>query len=202
MAGGADRFANVSAAVLTGGASTRMGRDKATLPVAGVATATRLARLLEALFEEVLLVGGTPPPEAPGRRIADPAGPVCALRGIAAALAAATTERVLVVATDLPLLTPDFVLGLVAWPEAEAVVPRTADGLQPLCALYRRAPALEAAKAQLESGRLKLTDWLDALETTTLEPEDVAGLDPSGLALTNVNTPEDLRRTEALLTDR
>ena len=74
------RFANVAAAVLLGGASRRMGRDKAQLAHDGVPLATRTARLLAAHFEEVLLVGGAPPDGAPGRRVPDPDGPPCALR--------------------------------------------------------------------------------------------------------------------------
>jgi molybdopterin-guanine dinucleotide biosynthesis protein A len=196
-AGGEARLATVGAALLAGGASARMGSDKAHLPVGGVACATRIARLLAGLFEEVLLVGGDPPRDAPGRRVPDAPGPRCALRGAVAALEAARGERVLLVATDLPLLTPDLVLALVAWPEADAVVPRSADGPHPLCALYRREPALAAARPRLAAGRLKLQDWLDGLDTAWLEPADLARVDPEGTALTNVNTPEELARARA-----
>jgi molybdopterin-guanine dinucleotide biosynthesis protein A len=193
------RIATVSAAILTGGASTRMGSDKARLAIGGRPGATRLAQLLEPLFEELLLVGGDPPPEAPGRRVSDPEGPVCALRGLVAALEAARAPRVLVVATDLPLLTPELVLALVAWPEAEAVVPRSEDGLQPLCALYVRDAALRVAREQLAARRLKLNGLLDALQVAILEPQDLAAIDPMGHALTNVNTPEERARAEVLL---
>jgi len=114
------RIATIAAALLVGGASSRMGRDKSRLEIGGVANATRLARLLGGLFEELLLVGGDPPDDAPGRCVPDPEGPVCALRGLVAALEAARAPRVLVVATDLPLLTADLVLALVAWPESPA----------------------------------------------------------------------------------
>jgi molybdopterin-guanine dinucleotide biosynthesis protein A len=193
------RIATIAAALLVGGASSRMGRDKSQLEVGGVANATRLARLLGALFEELLLVGGDPPAEAPGRRVADPEGPVCALRGLVAALEAARAPRVLVVATDLPLLTPDLVLALVAWPEADAVVPLGTGGIHPLCALYRREPVLPLARAHLAAGRLHLRELLDAITTSYFGPDELARIDPSGRALTNVNTPEDLARAEALL---
>ncbi len=54
------RIANVTGAVLLGGASSRMGRNKATLALGEVALATQAARLLGNLFEDVLLVGGDP----------------------------------------------------------------------------------------------------------------------------------------------
>jgi molybdopterin-guanine dinucleotide biosynthesis protein A len=193
------RIATVAAALLVGGASSRMGRDKSRLEVGGVANATRLARLLGALFEELLLVGGEPPADAAGQRVADAEGPVCALRGLVAALEAARAPRVLVVATDLPLLTADLLLALVAWPEADAVVPLGAAGIQPLCALYRREALLSLARARLAAGRLDLRGLLDAVATSYFGPDDLARVDPSGHALTNVNTPEDRARAEALL---
>jgi molybdopterin-guanine dinucleotide biosynthesis protein A len=187
-------LATISAALLAGGASSRMGRDKAHLEIDGLPIASRISRLLAVLFEDVLIVGGDPPATACGRRVADLDGPQCALRGVASALAAASCERVLVVATDLPLLSADVLLALVAWPEADAVVPRTASGLHPLCALYRRDPVLAVARDRLADGRLALRGLLDAIDTATLEEADLARVDPDGTALLNVNTPEDLAR--------
>jgi molybdopterin-guanine dinucleotide biosynthesis protein A len=156
------------------------------------------ARLLDALFEEVLVVGGEGPPEAPGRRAPDPPGPRCALRGLVGALAGASGERVLVLATDLPQVTPDLLLALVAWPERDAVVPRTQEGSHPLCAIYRRETTLAAARYRLEAGRLQLRGLLDELEVDHLEGADLAAVDPEGVALVNVNTPEDLARVREL----
>jgi len=194
------RLANVAAALLVGGASSRMGQDKAAMPVAGEPAATRLARRLEALCEELLLVGGEPPADAPGRRVPDLPGPRCALRGLTSALAAARAERVLVLATDLPLVGDALLLGLCAWPEADAVLARDSQGPQPLCGVYRREPVLARAQARLAAGeRLALRDLLAELETRVL-PEDVQRvLDPDGNALTNVNTPEELAQLEARL---
>jgi molybdopterin-guanine dinucleotide biosynthesis protein A len=197
--GGEGRLATVSGAVLTGGASERMGSDKARLELGGIAWATRVAAVLGAICSEVLLVGGNPPKDALGRRVPDPEGPVCALRGLVAALDAARAERVLVVATDLPLVTPELLLALVAWPEADAVVPRSEEGPHPTCALYRREPVLAAARERLGAGRLGLRGVLDAVDTAWIGPEDLARVDPDGLALANLNTPEDLARVEESL---
>ena len=186
------RLGNVAAALLLGGASSRMGADKAQLELEGEPVATRLATLLAALCEEVLLVGGAPPASAPGRRVADPDGPRSALRGLVGALAAARAERVLVVATDLVGVTPDLLLALVAAPEADVVVPRTPGGPEPLCALYRREPVLAEARRRLAAGQLALHALLGALSVHWLEGDDLRALDRSGRALANVNTPEDL----------
>lgn len=193
------RFGNVSAALLLGGASSRMGTDKAALELGGVPFAVRTARLLDRLFDELWLVGGTPPPEAPGRHVADAAGPRCALRGLVTALESATRERVLVLATDLPLVSPDLLLALVAWPEQDVVVPRRDGRRHPLCAIYRRERVLTAARRRLAGDELRMGDLLGELSTAHLEGEDLLALDPDGSALFNVNTPADLARARELL---
>jgi molybdopterin-guanine dinucleotide biosynthesis protein A len=123
------------------------------------------------------------------------------LRGLVTALTVATSERVLVVATDLPFVTPDLLLALIAWPEADAVVPRTPDGVQPLCALFARDSVLDVAREHLARGDLKLSGVLDAVDTRYLDPDALARVDPDGLALTNVNTPEELAAARARLAD-
>lgn len=192
------RLAEVAGAVLLGGASSRMGRDKAALELGGASFAARIARLLASLCEDVLLVGGEAPADAPGLRVADLDGPRCALRGVASALAAARAERVLVVATDLPLMSADLLLALVAFPQADVVLPRGPRGPEPLCAIWRREPALAAARAALAAGRLAVRDLFGALDVAWLEGADLARVDPDGAALLNANEPADLERARRL----
>jgi molybdopterin-guanine dinucleotide biosynthesis protein A len=187
---------NVTGALLLGGESTRMGRDKAHLEWQGEAWSTRTANLLAGLFTETLLVGGTPNADAHGLRVSDPVGPRCALRGFVGALDAATSSRVLVVATDLPLLCADLLLALCAWPENDAVVPRDDQGDQPLCAIYRREPCLEVARANLESGRLSMRDLLAHVECSRVTFADLGLSDLGDVPLTNINTPEELATLE------
>jgi molybdopterin-guanine dinucleotide biosynthesis protein A len=144
------RIATISAAVLSGGEAA-----------ADSPAGSGVADLLGELFEEV--------------RSVDSSG----LAGVAEALSQASGERVLVVAGDLPRLSADLVLALVAWPAADAVVPCTARGPQPLCALYRREPVLRAARQRLDSGELAVGGLLDAVETSLLDEDEVARVDPA-----------------------
>jgi len=175
-----------------------MGCDKAHAEVAGVSNASRVASLLDSLFEEVLLVGGDPPHDAPGRRVPDGSGPRCALRGLVAALQHAEADRVLVVATDLPLLTADLLLALVAWPQADVVVPSTLEGPQPLCSLYRTDAVLPVAQERLRDGKLAMRGLLEAVSASALGEEDLRMLDAE-VVLTNVNTPAELSLAESLI---
>jgi molybdopterin-guanine dinucleotide biosynthesis protein A len=159
-----------------------------------------MARRLARIFDEVLLVGGDPPADTLGRRVPDPPGPACALRGVVGALEAARDARVLVLATDLPLVNDALLLALVAWPDADAVVPRAGEGRHALCALLSRERVLPVAKRRLAAGDLALHGLFGEIRTAWLEGEILARLDPEGLALTNVNTPEDLARVERRLT--
>jgi molybdopterin-guanine dinucleotide biosynthesis protein A len=183
---------NVTGALLLGGESTRMGRDKAHLEWKGEAWSTRTANLLASLFTQTVLVGGKPNAAAPGRRVSDPDGPQCALRGFVGALDAASSSRVLVVATDLPLLCADLLLALCAWPENEAVVPKDDHGDHPLCAIYQRERCLEVARANLESGDLSMRDLLAKVDCSRVTFDDLGLSDLGDAPLRNINTPEEL----------
>ena len=204
---GAGRLANVAGALLLGGASSRMGRDKAQLSLDGESLAARSARLLARCFQEVLLVGAPPAaaalcaPAGPLRLAADPPGPRCPLRGLVGALSAAQAPRVVVIATDLPGLCDDLPLALSAWPDADAVIPRRGGRPEPLCALWRRDAVLPLARARLAAGTLGAAGAARALSLRALiaalgnvrwlEGPELDGLDPGGRALFNVNTPAD-----------
>ncbi len=183
---------NVTGALLLGGESSRMGRDKAHLEWEGEAWSTRTAKMLAGLFSETLLIGGAPEERAPGLRIEDPAGPQCALRGLVAALEAATSPRVLIVATDLPLLCADLLLALCAWPAGEIVVPADQDGDHPLCAIYERESCLRVARANLEADRLSLNELLAIVGCDRVTIEQLGLTDLGRAPLSNVNTPDEL----------
>jgi molybdopterin-guanine dinucleotide biosynthesis protein A len=114
-------------------------------------------------------------------------------------LGAATAERVLVVAADLPVAPPELVLALTAWPERDAVVPRRLAEIQPLCAIYRRQTVLEVARSRLEAGELALLGLLEAVDTCYLEDPDLAAVDPFGAAFLDANVAVDRQRAREIL---
>jgi molybdopterin-guanine dinucleotide biosynthesis protein A len=149
-------------------------------PGSDPAEVARIARLLDALFAEVLLVGAAPPPDAPGRRVQTV--PPSALGALVGALEAATADAVLAVDGALPAPPPALALALFAWPEADVVAAPGAAGRPPACALYRRASVLPLARARLREGARDLDALLGSLETASLEPADLERLDPARLA--------------------
>jgi molybdopterin-guanine dinucleotide biosynthesis protein A len=179
--------------LLTGGASRRLGVDKAELIVSGERLADRGARVLAAVCDPSLEVG-------PGRTTLDAVreeppgtGPLAALAAGAAALQArGHRDAVLVLAVDLPF---------VEVPLLELLAGRTGDGVavpvagghrQPCCARYGPG-ALETAAALLARGERSLQSLLAATlidEIAYLEWRAVAPVH----ALDDLDTPEDLTR--------
>ena len=195
------RFKNVAGALLIGGASVRMGQDKAQVDFFGETAASRLTRCLDSFCAEVVVVGGALPPGAVGRAVADPPGPRSALRGLVGALRAVTQEKVLVVATDYYGLRMELLLALLACPEANAVVPRDSEYSHPLCALYAREATLARAEEALAEGRLRVGALVESLSPYYLEGLDLERLDPKPSGLRNVNTAEELEALRAELGD-
>jgi molybdopterin-guanine dinucleotide biosynthesis protein A len=194
----------VDAAILAGGQARRFaGRDKRTLRVGGLSILQRQLAALREVAERVVLVGGDAPgtPEAAGLEVVPdrvPGGG--ALGGLYTALSAARSPHVLVLACDLPFVSRAFLRHLAALPGPahDAVVPRSRDGWQPLCAIYRRdvAPRLEE---RIASGRLKIADALASLRIREVGPAEIAAVEPDERLFLNVNTPHDLARAIRLL---
>src|SRR5689334_5170009 len=136
-----------TAVLLAGGASRRMGVDKALLPVPEGKSRVRplwqhQLGTLETLGPVEVLVSGPARPGFPARLRCVPddvpaRGP---LGGLAACLAQVTTPWMLVLAVDLPLMTASFLGGLLqACDAGRGVVPRGPDHYEPLAAVYPRA---------------------------------------------------------------
>ncbi len=173
--------------VLTGGRSSRMGRDKALLPIEGSLLVERTAERVRAAAGSVTLIG------APGRYVhlglsvlpdlaEDGAGgPIF---GLHTALKTTCADWNLVVACDMPGLTTGFLTGLLAAARqmgCACLTPQTESGLHPLCAVYHRR-AGDAVEFAIHHKRFKMHDLLKSLGAVSLPVSDASLLE-------NVNTP-------------
>lgn len=177
-----------AAVVLTGGASRRMGRDKAGTPgPGGVALAARTAALAATCADPVVELG----PGASGHpwRPDGGGGPLAALAAAGPLWAALPPGgHVLVLATDLPRLGAGVLRWLVDHPAPGAVVPVEAGRPQPLCARYPVAAL--AALAPSAGGRL--LDWVASLGPHWAAEGEWAAPAGDPLALRDADTPEQL----------
>jgi molybdopterin-guanine dinucleotide biosynthesis protein A len=175
--------------LLTGGASRRMGTDKACIVWRGETLAARAARVLAAVCDPVIEAGpgltGLPcvREEPPG------SGPLAAL--VAATDALGTAGPVLLLACDMPFVD-EPVLRLLANREGDAAVIPVAGGrLQLACARYGPA-AIARAQRALERGEAALRAAVDADHEELTEEEWCAAGGPATFA--DLDTPGDLAR--------
>ena len=189
--------------MLAGGSSRRLGLDKALLPLPDGrplvrATSDRLAQVCA----NVLLVI-----DRPGRyrglalaadQVIDSGRGLGPLDGIRAALAAAQTSHVLVVACDMPFLSVPLLAHMAGMDRSyDALAPVTEDGSQPLHAIYSRA-CLPVAVGMLAAGELAAGQLLERVNTRFLHRNEWGPLDPEGLSFFNLNRGEDAERMREL----
>lgn len=171
-----------------------MGRNKALLEVEGAPLIARVAAVLRPLFASVIVVTGDPETARAAELPALPdafegRGP---LAGIHAALLHYGAP-VFCVACDMPFLNPAFI----AWQceqlgAREAVVPRIADRLEPLHAVYAPACLPVFAAALDEQSVPSLQRVLRGLTVRAISEAEARRFDPSLRLFANWNTPADV----------
>lgn len=198
------RARDLSAFVLAGGRSSRMGRDKAFLELGG---RTLLDRALEAcrpLCPTVAIVGPEEKFAAYGATVQDIYPDRGPLAGIHAALSHSATSHNLVLGVDLPFVTTAFLRYLVeqAWASgADVTVPRAGGGFHPVGAVYHRRFRDVAQKA-LERGENKIDALFSRVSTRILEEPELARFALGARMFENLNTRESFQRAEAWLSEQ
>jgi molybdopterin-guanine dinucleotide biosynthesis protein A len=187
-------FPHVEAAILVGGKSSRMGRDKASLEINGTPILRRTADVLVPLVTRVALVGSPEQYKNFGLpALSDQWPSEGPLGGIATALASARAQWCLILACDLPYLTEDwliFLLDRTVTSEADIIIPENTSGLEPLCAVYRTASAPTLAGA-LGRGVRKVTDAFTQLNVERISEREWMKFSPDGTLFHNMNTWQD-----------
>lgn len=195
---------NVIGAVLAGGRGRRIGADKASLTLNGRSLASYPAAVLESAGLEVVLAlrEGQARPEGLEDTpavydLVHDAGPI---GGLQALLRWLPVEWALVVSCDQPFVRVDLLHGLLAHLEgdADAVVARTADRIQPLPGLFRKT-CLPFVEEALAKGEMGLRDLLHHIRLCELEGEEIDRLDLDRSSFININTPEDLANARRLV---
>lgn len=192
----------ISIVIQAGGQSSRMGQDKALVPLAGRPMIEHILTRLAGLGEETIITTNKPEDyeylDLPLASDEEPGAG--ALPGLRTALKAAHGDNVLVLACDMPFvnrLLVEYLLGLA--PAADVVVPRWQDTYQTMHAVYARKSCLRAVDKALEQGEQRMISFYSDVKVHPVPPEEIAEIDPHGRSFFNVNTPEDLAEAERFL---
>jgi molybdenum cofactor guanylyltransferase len=200
-------FDTISAILLAGGRSSRMGRDKALLPLPGNqhrSFVEHLASLLALYCREVLLVvrdsvqaleyealvpGGV-------RILTDETPNAGPLMGLYTGLKAMRpmSSHGLALAVDMPFVQPALISYLLSQPLTGALlIPLVGHKAQVLLAIYPRI-ALPQMQTCLQEGRRDPRSLLEVCPVHYLEEQQLREVDPQLRSFVNVNTPEEFQR--------
>ena len=193
----------VTAVILAGGESRRLGFDKTALRVGGKTLLQRTVELLWAWSErEVIVVTNSPQEHAQSfaRCVTDIYSGKGVLGGIYTGLTAAQTQRCLVVGADMPFLNPNVLTYLASLaPDHDVVAPFAGENPEPLHAIYSRA-CLGPIESRLQADSVpRIISFYDAVRVRRVGAEELQVYDPLLLSLFNINTPEDVQRARSIL---
>lgn len=188
--------------ILAGGKSRRMGQHKLFLQAGSVPLFERVYRVLNPIFTHIIVVANNPewfrsydvqviPDILPGRGV---------LGGLYTGLSYASSHCSFCFAADMPFLNPGLIRYMIEKrDEGDVIIPRTPDGLQPLHAIYSRK-CLKPIKDLLSTGNLKIIDFFTEVTVIYISEREILDYDPMVLSFLNINTKEDLRHAEDILT--
>jgi molybdopterin-guanine dinucleotide biosynthesis protein A len=188
--------------ILAGGQASRYGgKPKGLERVHGERVIDRVARVLGAATDSLLLIANDPSAAEwlPGVRVASDVRPgIGSLGGIHAALVHAGTA-VIVVAWDMPFVPEGLLAELRARGEdADVVAPESGSsrrGLEPLCAYYSPA-CIAPIERSIDADDRRVIGFFDQVRVARIDIDSVRKYgDPDRLFM-NVNSPDELALAE------
>lgn len=190
---------DITAFVLAGGHSSRMGQDKAFLSLHGRTLLEHAIECARAVTNDVRIVGKKDKFASYGDVVEDIFTDRGPLAGIHTALRSSASELNLVLAVDTPFVQPcvlDYLIDLAAASSKLVTVPRVNGHHQTLCAVYRRGFA-DIAEASLKAGKNRIDPLFTSEIARVISEEEMQSLAFDPAMFDNLNTPEEYERAHA-----
>lgn len=192
-----------SGVILSGGLSTRFaGTDKAFITVGGKPMIEHLLAVLRPLFDDIVLVTNDPLKFLPWdlNIVTDIFSCRSSLTGIHAGLFHAAHPHAFFTACDAPFLQTGVIQTLLdeLEPGIDVVIPETAAGLEPLCAIYSKR-CLAVTEKLLEQQQFKIQSFFPSVRVMKITETSLRSADPDLISFFNINTPQDLISAEKWL---
>ncbi|GAB6086600.1 molybdenum cofactor guanylyltransferase [Alkaliphilus crotonatoxidans] len=186
-------FKSVSAVILAGGASSRMGRNKALMELGGKPMIDRIVEVLREGFREIIIVTDCPDEyshliDVKLTKDSIALGKKNSLLGIYSGLEVASHPYIFVIACDMPFVNLQLVHYMIEQIEGQdVVIPYIEPHYEPLYALYKR-DCMEPIKEMLQRDRFKITELLKMLRVKKVLPDIIKQFDPKMKCFVNINT--------------
>ncbi len=185
---------DVAAFILAGGKSTRMGADKAFMMLDRRTLLARALELARTVTADVRIVGDRAKFAAFAPVVEDVFRECGPLGGIHAALRASSAEWNLMLAVDVPFVSPallEYLIKRARSSSAVVTVARAGGGWQPLGGVYRREFA-DSAEQALRGGHYKIDALFDAAQVMVIEEKELEAAGFSPAMFRNLNTAAEL----------
>ncbi len=190
-----------SVALLAGGKSSRMGRDKGLISFMGKPLYLYILDQIQGLSDDIFLISNNPVRYSATTYsiYPDKIHGIGALGGIHSALSYAQHELCFVFACDMPFVNRGlFELVISEVVDFDVAIPELSpEMLEPFRAIYRKT-CLQAIESAIHSGERKAIGFLPNVKTNRIPRSAVVQLDPDLESFLNINTPEDWARIEAI----
>jgi molybdopterin-guanine dinucleotide biosynthesis protein A len=179
--------------VLSGGENSRMGRDKAFLPIAGVPVIEHILRALRGIVSHIIIVTNSKPLYASYQvEVAgDVGGKRGSLVGLYSGLLRSRDRHNIVVACDMPFLNSGllaYMAGLAH--EYDAVLPKTRDFVEPLHAVYSR-DLLPVIEGHISRDQRRIRSIFSGRRVRYVTEEEIDRFDPMRRSFINLNTQKE-----------
>lgn len=183
----------VSAVILAGGDSTRMGQNKALLPLGNKSMIERIVDLLRPLFNEIILVTDNAEEYSMLKDIIFVKDKINmkeknSLVGIYTGLIVAKNPYTFTLPCDMPFLNPDLINYMIqAIKKQDIVIPFVKGHYQPLHAIYGKG-CIDAIKKSLDKKQYKITNFFDGMSIEIIDDDVVKKYSKDMKCFLNINT--------------
>jgi molybdopterin-guanine dinucleotide biosynthesis protein A len=196
----------VSAILLAGGKSSRLGTDKAKVKLDGESVMIQaIAEKLSGLSEDIVV-------STNGRRYEDITIPVRwaidvrpgagSLMGLYSGLLAAKHDYAIAVACDMPFINIELLKYMISLPrDYDALLPKIGEQTEQLHSIYSKN-CLPKMEKYLNSGHLKITSFMDEIDVKYVDEDIINKYDPRHLSFFNVNTAKQLNEAQDILKNK
>ena len=191
-------FRDVSGVILSGGKSSRYGKNKALVKVDGITLIEKVVRVMQYLFQDVVLITNTPDEYAHLKLpmhedLIKGLGP---MGGIFTALTAISSDAGFFVACDMPSLNQELIRYMVETrDDFDVVVPRISRKMESLHALYTKN-CVGPIRRLIDSRQYQIIRFFPSVSVRYVDEDEIRRFDPGLESFFNVNRPHEVRRLD------